>query len=619
MSRTSPLYIFLWLAFLVLISPPTQAQDDAPIKLETRTFAQIPILHEGRIKPLDSFARAYLKTFSGKERGALPWLIEVLFDPARAEQRPVLKVTNPELQTILHLERRKNKLYSYAEISQALGTKQKMILSIIEAKEENWSLQQRELILLQTNMVSLQNLLGSLTPLLPLSITLPNNVPEAFKPYAEKTLTYVDTLAFHNALQDTLKAIIAEKGDDFEIYTDEEKALAHLSFSLSTLKEANKRSTILKVIPMDEQTWISPWIVVQKETPSPLLQHWKALSTAYHTSDVQGWNSATQALQTAIRTHENTHFRPQALRAEYYYNLYNPFYISVLLLLLGGFTLLASLFGKHPFVPKVVYAILLGSLACQITGISLRIFILQRPPVSTLYETILFVSLIVALYAVTICYKDKNALWLWLGTGLGIFLHILGFSNNTGSDSFVMLSAVLNTNFWLTTHVLCITIGYAYCALTSVLAHYALTSEALGKKADHALFKNIHMAALLALFFASIGTVLGGIWADQSWGRFWGWDPKENGALLIVFWLIWIIHGRISGQMRQQAVLCGLSYLSVILALSWFGVNLLGVGLHAYGFTDAALWSLGLFIGMETAFIIWIRSKLMLKDRRAHA
>ena len=106
-----------------------------------------------------------------------------------------------------------------------------------------------------------------------------------------------------------------------------------------------------------------------------------------------------------------------------------------------------------------------------------------------------------------------------------------------------------------------------------------------------------------------MGTVLGGIWADQSWGRFWGWDPKENGALLIVLWLIWVLHGRVSGQLKQLAVLAGLAYLSVIVALSWFGVNLLSVGLHAYGFTDSAAYGLLGFIGLETFVIVLLAFK----------
>jgi hypothetical protein len=85
------------------------------------------------------------------------------------------------------------------------------------------------------------------------------------------------------------------------------------------------------------------------------------------------------------------------------------------------------------------------------------------------------------------------------------------------------------------------------------------------------------------IFFSFVGTVLGGLWADYSWGRFWGWDPKENGALLIVIWMALILHARWGGMIKQR----GLAVLSVlgiiILAWSWFGTNFLGVGLHAYG------------------------------------
>ena len=115
--------------------------------------------------------------------------------------------------------------------------------------------------------------------------------------------------------------------------------------------------------------------------------------------------------------------------------------------------------------------------------------------------------------------------------------------------------------------------------------------------------KMLHFLALLSLLFSAVGTVLGGIWADQSWGRFWGWDPKENGALLIVLWLVWILHGRISGQMHEVLFTAGLAYLSVITALSWFGVNLLGVGLHSYGFTQGMMASLFGFIALESFLI----------------
>ncbi|PCJ98513.1 MAG: hypothetical protein COA45_07235 [Zetaproteobacteria bacterium] len=609
--------IFILLLSLCFVSTTqARAQDQETIKLDTTYIAQTPILHEGRIKPLDSFARIQLRTFSGKESNALAWLIEVLFDPLRAENRYILKVINPELHTILHLERRKSKLYSYKEISEALHAKQDMILSIINANEEDWSTQQRELITLQKNLVSFQHLLSSLTLILPLSTTLPDKLPASLQPYAGKVITFIDALEFQSPLQNALKDIIEDKGYDIETYSIEEQALAHLSFTLSQLQEAGQSNALFKVIPTDQDTWLSPWNAL---TSHQDIEYWKALSDAYYSSDVTKWDSAAHELYRHT-TSNVEHVRVRALKAEYYYNLYPPFFISFIACLIGMIALITSLFWSSVIQIRTASLMIWSSFIFQLGGISLRVFILDRPPVSTLYETILFAGVITTLYALIAYHKNKTTMWLWLGLGLAIFLHILGFSHNLNGDSFVMLTAVLNTNFWLTTHVLCITAGYAFCALTSILAHCALIKETYrpSEGADDPLYKNTRTAALLALFFATIGTVLGGIWADQSWGRFWGWDPKENGALLIVLWLIWIIHGRISAQMGKHAVLCGFSYLSVILALSWFGVNLLGVGLHAYGFMDSAVWSLCLFIGAESAFIIAV-SALIYKRRATHA
>ncbi len=143
--------------------------------------------------------------------------------------------------------------------------------------------------------------------------------------------------------------------------------------------------------------------------------------------------------------------------------------------------------------------------------------------------------------------------------------------------------------------------------MTSCLAHYSLwrSYRARSPIIQDDVQKLLHHLSLFALLFAAVGTILGGIWADQSWGRFWGWDPKENGALLIVMWLVWVLHGRISGQMRPAAYTAGLAYLGVITALSWFGVNLLSIGLHSYGFTTGMVQMLVAFISVETLLIGW--------------
>jgi cytochrome c biogenesis factor len=96
------------------------------------------------------------------------------------------------------------------------------------------------------------------------------------------------------------------------------------------------------------------------------------------------------------------------------------------------------------------------------------------------------------------------------------------------------------------------------------------------------------------VIFSTVGTILGGVWANDSWGRFWGWDPKENGALLIVISQLAILHGRMGGYLREHGVCMAAAFGGTVIAFSWFGTNLLGVGLHSYGFTQGiytALWT----------------------------
>jgi ABC-type transport system involved in cytochrome c biogenesis permease subunit len=104
-----------------------------------------------------------------------------------------------------------------------------------------------------------------------------------------------------------------------------------------------------------------------------------------------------------------------------------------------------------------------------------------------------------------------------------------------------------------------------------------------------------------ATLFSFVGTVLGGIWADQSWGRFWGWDPKENGAILIVLWNAIILHARWGGYIRQRGLMVMAIFGNIVTAWSWFGTNMLGVGLHSYGFMDKAFFWLLLFVVSQVA------------------
>ena len=119
-----------------------------------------------------------------------------------------------------------------------------------------------------------------------------------------------------------------------------------------------------------------------------------------------------------------------------------------------------------------------------------------------------------------------------------------------------------------------------------------------------ALSKMVYAIICFATLFSFVGTILGGIWADQSWGRFWGWDPKENGALIIVIWNALILHARWGGMVRERGLINMAVFGNIVTSFSWFGVNLLGIGLHSYGFMDAAFTWLILFVVSQAIIIL---------------
>jgi ABC-type transport system involved in cytochrome c biogenesis permease subunit len=191
-----------------------------------------------------------------------------------------------------------------------------------------------------------------------------------------------------------------------------------------------------------------------------------------------------------------------------------------------------------------------------------------------------------------------------VGLGTLIIAHHLAL----GGDTMEMMRAVLDSNFWLATHVVTVTVGYGATYLAGFIALIYIFRGVFTKSLDQAtadsLDRMVYGIVCFATLFSFVGTVLGGIWADQSWGRFWGWDPKENGALIIVLWNALILHARWGEMVGQRGLMCLAVFGNIVTSWSWWGVNMLGVGLHSYGFMDQAFWWLLAFMLSQVAIIL---------------
>jgi ABC-type transport system involved in cytochrome c biogenesis permease subunit len=251
-----------------------------------------------------------------------------------------------------------------------------------------------------------------------------------------------------------------------------------------------------------------------------------------------------------------------------------------------------------------ILAMILYGEGLIITGIVMRCVIRDRPPVTTPYEAVLFIAACVLLITLAIEFIFRNGFALIAAAGFGcVGMMVAAWHEAAESaDSMAPLVAVLDTNFWLATHVTMITLGYAAGVFAAFLAHFYLIAKLFSvfgvgggdlKKFCSVVSRVIYGVLCFGLVFAIVGTILGGVWANDSWGRFWGWDPKENGALMLVLVYLAIAHARMGGYIREIGLAISSLIVGITVMWAFWGVNLLQIGLHSYGFdeTKARAWA----------------------------
>jgi ABC-type transport system involved in cytochrome c biogenesis permease subunit len=334
-------------------------------------------------------------------------------------------------------------------------------------------------------------------------------------------------------------------------------------------------------------------------------QAMRMMLQAYATGDQEKFAAITEAFQKALNKE-----MPQTMesaRFEVFFNGFEPFFKCIQLYIWVFVLAALSWVGWSEPLRRAAFWLAIVTIVVHTIALLGRMYLQGRPPVTNLYSSAVFIGWGGVILGLFMEWIYKNGVGAAVGSALGATTLVIAHYLATSGDTLEMMQAVLDTNFWLATHVTCITLGYMATFVAGFLGiRYVVTgvfTRALKGEEMQNLTKMIYGVVCFATLLSFTGTVLGGIWADQSWGRFWGWDPKENGALLIVIWNALILHARWGGMVKARGMALLAIAGNIVTAWSWFGVNMLGVGLHSYGFMSGAVFWLVAFVVSQLALI----------------
>lgn len=308
---------------------------------------------------------------------------------------------------------------------------------------------------------------------------------------------------------------------------------------------------------------------------------------------------------------------PSKIKAEVNYNKWDIFERMesmfgligfVLLILFFVFLLQGRVFPRWMEITFRIISIVL--LIITEIGVGLRWYIGGYIPISNSFEVMIFLSGIVLLAGILISRKQPVTLALSLILGY-TFLFVA--SMNNGNPEIGNLVPVLKS-YWLSIHVAVITSSYALFALVMMMALVNLLLFIFMTPAKFHRITNktaqldalVQVMLIIALYMLTIGTILGAIWANESWGRYWGWDAKETWALISIFIYAFVAHMRFIPALKDQFwvnLAAFWSFASIL--MTFFGVNYFLVGLHSYaGVGDANTMPMWIWYATGVFFVI---------------
>jgi ABC-type transport system involved in cytochrome c biogenesis permease subunit len=584
-------------AVAVSLFPPRPAGE-----YDLNSFARLPVLADGRLKPFDTVARTSLLELQHRQRFITPegreltpteWLLDVLFRADLADRYQHFRIDNLDVISLFGLQPEDGagkKLFSFEQLSPKLDELQRQATLASQVDNASQSAFERAVLELQSGVELYQRLKYSMV------------MPESDDFLA-------DLLKFEQVLPAGLEAVRAkEAGKPHDEAAAKQVVEAGRQFDFM----ANAAS--LLTIPPD------------RDDPKP--DNWhstgQALTASFADGRVNPDALAYAALGHAWRFHQPEQFNEliklyrdqlqdrfvptlKKCSLEARFNEVDPFYTAMILYIVAFLLAIVSWIKWPEALGRSAFYLVAIAFGLATAGIAMRIWISGYAPVTNLYSSALFIGWVATALCLILEKFYHNAIGSAAAGLVGFGTLIIALHLALEGDTMEMMRAVLDSNFWLSTHVIAVTTGYAATFLAGFLAliyiFRGLFTKSLDKATADSLARMVYGIVCFATLFSFVGTILGGIWADQSWGRFWGWDPKENGALIIVLWNAVILHARWGGLVKQRGLMCLAVFGNIVTSWSWFGVNMLGVGLHSYGFTQATFWWLIGFVASQLAVI----------------
>jgi ABC-type transport system involved in cytochrome c biogenesis permease subunit len=580
---------FPWMAvgvaslyLLVLALPLSESHS----KMHLGEFGRIPVVDRGRVKPIDTLARVSLMLISNRqtfidetdpknphEEPAIKWLLDVMASPpgrgGPGEQHKVFRIQHDQVLDLLGLKERSGLRYALSEFAPKLEVLSKEASRAQKVEASQRDTYDQRLIELAEHVRLYIQLAQLETPL----AVPPQSAGDEWKSVAQ-----IDEEA-QQVARDRIRAEVDRDKLDLEHLTKEQQHDLVLKLQ-GAIDEARKE--------------INP----AAGALSDILRHYEA-------GEATAFNKAIADYPHYLAVVPDAEVSRAGL--EVLFNHFAPFYqCSVLYVLVFVMALVGWAAYTRPLHQAAFW--LMGVLFLVHTAALItRMYLQGRPPVTNLYSASVFIGWGCVLFGLGLEWIFRNGIGTAVGSAIGALTLVIAHHLAATGDTLEMMQAVLDTNFWLATHVTCVTFGYASTYVAGFLGMLfilrGVLTRSLNRDTYQALSKMIYGILCFAIFFSFVGTVLGGIWADQSWGRFWGWDPKENGALIIVVWNALILHARWAGLVKQRGIAVLSLVGNIVTAWSFFGVNMLGVGLHSYGFMSGALFWLLAFIGSQVALI----------------